>query len=485
MELPNSIQTERVFLASLIKYSDEIPEYLAHLHEDLCYNDTHKIIISAIKNLFESSKSVDVVRLCEYISNIGLANSNEVDIPGYIKVIVAKNPVRRNAISTYFRDLYKYYIARKIHIECRTTVVEIKKNITEDVSKLVSIAEDHLSKCVTSAIDDDFNLVDLYDGIASEIEREDTLDSMGAYLPFPTWNRWWGPLTIGDLTVIVSPPKAGKSTILSTIADVGFLPENNDKNIKVLYLDTELETHRVRTRKVAAYADVNESYIKNRSWKQYPEMAKKVRDALVMLEERKDSVKHLYVANIPIDRVCSIVRRWAATETEKDDFRIVIYDYLKLTGEKKDHANLEWQILGEKCDTLKHLCSEVDAAGIAAVQSNLNQEVAASQRIKWFASNIIMFRKKTADERSDHGPNFGTHIIYPFELRNQGPDWDAEEYVKTTSKDGVLLQTNYLNIEVKNFHMEERGTLDDVNKSNDSQFDIDDKKQNIPTGELL
>jgi hypothetical protein len=296
----------------------------------------------------------------------------------------------------------------------------------------------------------------------------------GIMTPFKTWNRWWGPLTTGDLTVIAAPPKTGKSTILNYLADSAFCNYNKGKKIKVLILDTELESERVRTRKAAALSDVNEIFIKNGKWQKDQEMAEKVTAQFPKMKGRAGFIKHKYVANIPIEKVCSIVRRWAALETDPDDLRLVIYDYLKITGENITNFNQEWQVLGQKCDTIKHLLSEkgVRAAGIAAVQTNAANDVAASQRIKWFASNIMFFTKKSPEELAAEGEEFGTHYIQPFCLRNQGADWENDMYVKEQKKDGIMFRNNRLNINVKNFDMKECGTLAEVVAKGQEQIDI-------------
>lgn len=478
MKLPFSTEIERVFLATLIAHPETIAEYRNYLSEDLCHNDIHRIIINGIINLFDDKKSVDVVRLCSYISNIGLSDRDDVDVVDYISVIAKKSPVKPGKINDYFKDVYKYYIARKVFSACNDTTQEVASNINSDVATIVSIAEKNLSKCVTAAVEDEYLPVDLYESIAEQIEDfAKNNGSFGIDTPWPTWNRWWGPLTVGDLTVVAAPAKNGKSTFLSEIVETPFLPANRGKNVKILFLDTELETFRVQSRKVSAMTDINEFFIKSGDWKNNPEMKEKVQSALRTLESRKGIVKHMYVANMPIDKISSIIRRWAILDTDPDDMRIVIYDYLKLTGEKKDNSHTEWQILGDKCDALKHLCSEVKACGIAAIQTNQQYDVAASQRIKWFASNILLLKKKDPEELSEHGPKFGTHILKPFEMRNHGPDWVEEEYVKTASQDGILYQKNFLNLKIHNFCITECGTFADIQKEDRDDLDIGEEEE--------
>lgn len=476
MKLPSSLEIERVFLASLIRYPQVIPDYLEYLTDDLVYGDIHKIILGSIRHEFQQKKTVDSTIIANHIANIGLKTQDDTDIPDYVFTITQKSAVPPERIETYFKDCAKYRMARDTIIACRNTEKEVLKNINNSISDLVTVAEKGLAKAVTASIEDEFKPVDIYADMPEFLEdRAERKDLHGINTPFKTWNRWWGPLTRGDLTVIVAAPKVGKSTILSYIADSAFCNYNKGKNIKVLILDTELETHRVRTRKASALSQVNESYIKNGSWQKDSEMVQKIQSQFSTMGNRKGKVFHIYVADVQIDKIAQIVKRWRATETEPDDECIVIYDYLKLTGEKIDNNHAEWLVLGEKCNTLKKIMSENDACGVCAVQST-GDDVAASKRIKWFASNLYLFRKFRVEELTIQGDKFGTHCLSAIETRNLGPDWEHEEYVKEVKDKGVVWHKNWLNLEVKNFNITEKGTLKDIISAQAEQLDITEKE---------
>ena len=59
MKLPHSLEIERTFLASLIKYPVVIPEYLEYLNDDLFYSSVHQLIAGAIRFQFKAKKTVD------------------------------------------------------------------------------------------------------------------------------------------------------------------------------------------------------------------------------------------------------------------------------------------------------------------------------------------------------------------------------------------------------------------------------------------
>lgn len=476
MKLPSSLEIERGFIASLIRYPEVIPDYIDYLSDDLVHGDIHKVILGSIRHEFRLKKTVDPTIIANHITNIGLSERDGTDIPDYVFTITQKSAVTPDKVEIYFKDCWKYKIARETILACRETEKNIIKNINGSVSDLIAQTEKGLAKAVTVSIEDEFRPIDVYDGMPEFLEdRAERQELHGIMTPFKTWNRWWGPLTRGDLHVIAAPPKTGKSTILNYIADAPFCKYNAGKSIKVLILDTELESHRVRTRKAAALSQINESYLKNGSWQKNSDMVEAVQGTFKTMDKRKGAVWHLYVADVQMDKIKQIVKRWRATCTEPEDECIIIYDYLKITGEKIDDANKEYQVLGEKCNVLKKVCSECDCCGVAAVQTNGANDVAASQRIKWFASNIYRFRKFTVEELSEQGDKFGTHLLEPLETRNLGPDWEADQYVKEAKEKGTVWHQNFICIEVKNFDMRERGTRQDLISSKAEQLDIEKK----------
>jgi replicative DNA helicase len=422
------------------------------------------------------------VIISDHVSNIGLKEQDGTDIPDYINSIVRSNSVSADKIELYFKECFKYKIARKAVKACRETELEINKNLNNPVSSIISIVEKGMAKVGTIEIDDEYKPVDIYDGLAEYLENiGESKVAEGVMTPFKTWNRWWGGLTKGDLTVIAAPPKTGKSTILNWIADIPFLNINKGKVIKVLFLDTELETERVRTRKAAALSQINENHFKTGEWMKSSEMSEKVQAQFEKFQKRANGCfKHIYVKNVPIEKICSIVKRWRLTDTDPTDECIVVYDYLKITGESVTDSNKEYQVMGDKCDTLKHLMSDISAAGVCAIQTNNLKDIAMSQRIKWFASNLFLFTKKTPEELALHGEKFGTHMLIPVELRNQAADWEEEQYIKEQKDNGIVWTKNWLNIEVRNFAMKEVGTGAEVMAEVKKQLDIEEPENDTP-----
>jgi len=213
-------------------------------------------------------------------------------------------------------------------------------------------------------------------------------------------------------------------------------------------------------------------------------MVEKVRAAIE--KSKQFEYYHYHVGNKNIDQICSLVRRWYLSKVKRGDECIVAYDYVKLTGEKVGNNWAEYQAIGEKIDKLKRLGEEINAVIITAMQLNRQGEsqnrrsanvvddssaISLSDRLQWFASFVAIFRRKTIDEMAMDGQNedgnpYGTHKLIPLKTRFQGKDAAGHQDVilrmRPDGTEGYAM--NFLNFDVTNFNVLERGSLRDIDE---------------------
>lgn len=486
--LPYSIEIEKYCLSCLLNNSEILPDVLPLVEAKDFYIEVHELIFEVIKSSFEEKKYVDKVIVADRLGNLGIKFHEDVSIIDYLEAICEIHKINAEQWVAYFQDLKKYSIARKLHSGAADVQKSLRKNINQPVKSLIADAERIFTNCVTSYVDEERPQA-LFGDVREYIESlGDSPSEDGIVPPFEQYYKKYGGFLIGDLYVFAAPPKAGKSTFIDHLAiHCAADPRNKCKS---LILDTELERERVQRRRVAALSGVSEFYLRTGKWRLNAEMTKKVRDAFDLLEAYEDNVHHLYVANKPIDEIESIVRRWVANEIDDDVLPLICYDYLKLTGEKISEHWKEYQVIGNKTDRLKHLMPEVNASGIAMVQTNATGGIAMANQIKWFASNLYKLEPKDQDELAAHGSKFGTHKLSTIETRNQGEEADGfNRFVEITNDDGETdLIENYINFDFKNFFVSEKGSLSDYFKSkngdNDGQLTAKDDpndKANVKT----
>ena len=163
---------------------------------------------------------------------------------------------------------------------------------------------------------------------------------------------------------------------------------------------------------------------------------------------------------------------------------LICYDYVKLTGEKMGQNWAEHQAIGDKVDKLKRVSEEIKAPIFTAVQLNRTGEnqgrrgsdvtddssaISLSDRLQWFASFVAIFRRKTQDEIAEDTTMYGTHKLVPLKTRYQGRDATGhQDLVRRRNEDGSPghWSINFLNFNVENFSVTDRGSLRDVVANN-------------------
>lgn len=219
------------------------------------------------------------------------------------------------------------------------------------------------------------------------------------------------------------------------------------------------------------------------------------------------SYYHYPVGNMNIDEVCSVIRRWYYSKVGRGNSCIIAYDYIKLTGEKVGANWAEYQAIGNKIDKLKKIAEEINAPIVTAMQQNRSGEhinkkasnivddsstAAQSDRLQWFASFVGIFRRKVQDEIAMDTEEFGTHKLVPLKTRFQGKDAAGhQDIMRRTMVDNLggrevrsqKWVPNYINFDVKNFGVEEKGSLRHIIERENEMYQIDDLNNN--DGELL
>ena len=158
----------------------------------------------------------------------------------------------------------------------------------------------------------------------------------------------------------------------------------------------------------------------------------------------------------------------------------MVYDYVKLTGEKVGQNWAEYQAIGQKIDKLKAIAKEVDAPLLTAMQLNRSavgdnkvdnsSAIASSDRLTWFGAFVAIFRRKTDDEilldneYDDNGNityDAGTHKLIPVKNRFQGRDALGHiTFMRRILPNGSHRYDDmYINFAIDNFKVEEKGSL--------------------------
>jgi len=484
-----SLDLEKYSIGGLINNPNLFPEIDRFITEKDFFIHEHSVIFSSIKQLLLEGKALDKVILTHRIKNLGIKFRGELDIGDYIEAI-SFNKITEKALLESFKEILKLRVLRNLQASCSKINTHLESNKNEEINKIISDV-DAIYATTMNGFNIDEGPINLFEDLKNEILRmgENPIVEIGLTTPFPEFNRMYGGLRDANIYAIASRPGQGKTTFLDYL---GYkVSEIND--CPVLILDTEMMTNEIKYRTAAALSGVPLWYIETGNWNKNPELREKMLKALETM--KKLPVFHKHVGNKNIDEICSVIRRWHWANVKRGGKSLIIYDYLKLTGEKVGQNWAEYQAIGEKTDKLKRIAEEIKAPVFSAIQLNRSGEnfnrdsgdvtddstaISQSDRVMWFCTFLAIFRRKTLDEIAVDGQGFGTHKLIPIKTRYQGQDAAGhQDVVERQFPDGSRrLVQNYLNFDIDNFSIVDRGSLMDILASQSMNQDDNLEEEN-------
>ena len=491
-----SLQIERHVLSGLIKYQNLFPDIDVFLSDDDFYHEVHSTIYAVYKNTKYKGEKIDKVLLAEKIKNLGISFKDDINIYDYIDNL-GFSQITEEATMNACKELMKLRIRREIGQTAEKLKQYVTKNGEESIDKIISEADAIYNNKISSyqSNEQPINLFENIEDIIEEIGNSPR-EEVGLVTSYQEFNKLYGGLKNGNIYAIVSRPGQGKSTWINDMCfNVSKIPQNRTKT---LVLDTEMQTLDIQLRMVSSMTDVPMWYLETGNWRKNPEMTIKVRAAWANIKAH--DYFHYHVGSKNIDQICSIIRRWYLSKVGRGNQALIAYDYVKLTGEKVGQNWAEHQAIGDKIDKLKRISEEIQCPVITAMQLNRTGEnfnrsstnvvddssvIALSDRLQWFASFVAIFRRKTLDELALDGQEFGTHKLIPTKTRFQGKEAAGhQDLVRRLDPSGKQVWSqNYLNYNVNNFKIEERGSLLSITQRQREQYELDDRNQN--DGEIL
>lgn len=479
----HSIDIEKNCLSGLLKF----PREYFRIDDPITTTDfvfeMNKQIYSVLIRFIKENKEIDNVLIAEQIKNQGYTpQDNNFTVFEYLDSL-SLIQITKEAVIPSFKELKKYSICRELEKNAQQIQAEIRKNINSTTEEIVAKVDTVFGSKVDIYNSSANNFVDIFETMESFLNERaaDPVLEWGIPSPYPIFNEYFGGYRNGNVYVYASRAKQGKSTLLSDIGYHLSKTTHNKKVIKVLYLDTEMETKDVILRQAAAITGVPFWWLDTGQFVKRDDYKELVAKAMRHLKGDKPNFIHYYVANLEIDRIVSLIRRWYYSQCAIDPNiqPVIVYDYLKLTGEKMSNNQQEYQVMGEKVNKLKEVATQIQAPLLTAIQINrmgvtTNREeivddesvIAISDRINWFCSYLGIFRRKSRLELENDGMDNGTHKLITLSARFQGK---ASQGHSDVIKVNGEYRQNYINYSVNNFKVTEGSSLEKM-ASADRQY---------------
>lgn len=470
-------EQERSLLACFVQWPELVADYVDILKADFFYHRAHRAIFSSIFFCYQEYGKIDPIALCEKLKGVGVVRFEDIDIFEYITITLSEFPAKKDNVDIYVKTVIKYHVARKADKALDEAKESIRAKIHHSANEISKSVELALEEATTESLVSD-EADDVWGGMVDFLkEKKLTKPVISLNTKFHYFDRWFGGIPLKQLVVFIAQYKAGKSTLLSQIAN----NVTETDNVKVLIIDTELDIDLVRARTLQSQSNVHERTIQRGGWNENEERDR-LWNAIKKNSEKKGRIFHKYLGAAKAEDICSFAKRFYHRNIKDDEILLVIIDYIKLpTSVNPSESMKEYQIIGRAVDSFKQLSASFPNITVAsAMQTNGDGHIASAKQALWFLSNAFKFERKTPDEIGKDGPRFGTHKLYPFDncMRVQGEFYEERKTIKITDKTNKeTFVEDYIFMDVQNFNVKEAGLFSEAAKNTNSDHNDLDKEE--------
>lgn len=481
------ISAERAVLAGIIKYGLRLHVEVAEfINANSFYEPSNAVIWQCCDYVVKNTNA----EVLDYPSVVSAANAlgygdyfGKSSEQKHLQAIM-RFPVEYSGAVSLSARIKRLHIARLITSELHSCIASIQETSgDEPLAHLLGMVENPVIN-LTSAINcaDSRGAELIFSDIDSYIKylKENVRNSAGVETGCPLYDAAiGGGIRPGGVAFIGARLKTGKS------ADAIQKAYNvSSRGLNVLYLDTEMSKVEHQARMLAMLSGVPIREIETGQFSLDKEKTRKIEAAAKKNQDIK--LHHLSIAGKPFETVLSEARRWVRTQVGLDKAGkanpcLVILDYLKLlddSGLRGSKNVMETQLLGFMITSLVNLtikynlpCLSYGQLNRDGIDGESSANLAGSDRIGWFASNISLLKKQSMDEMASQPRGHGT-VLYNRKLKpiaaRHGPDFAEDDYINMNFEGHISRMTEG---PLQSTLMEERSIIDNGGEVADEESD--------------
>lgn len=487
---------ERKALSGVLQHPELWPDVSCILKEDDFYSEetsVHKSIFLLCKHALNNKQVLDEVLLIDRLKQLKISFPDSIDLENYVRNLFFFK-VSEESFLTSLKELKKYSVRREL-LSAATKISTIVKKTDplETYENIISSTDKVYNDTVKKFESSGRGFYNLFSDIENIVEERgnNPVDSFGLMGPHPTINKIYGSLLMpGNITVICARTGVGKTCFaLDYTTKV-----SEHYNVPVLHFDNgEMSEEELAFRQVSAMSGIPLWLIQTGKWRNSSfgdlspsQVVYKIRSVWPKLKKMRFFYEN--VAGSTAEEMCQLLERFYYSEIGRGNELIFSFDYIKSDFSNSNNNTGGWEKVARMIDLFKqtiHRKLVFDKKPVismfTSVQANrtgivTNRDpsqivedegvVGLSDAISQFCSHLFLLRRKVISELSEHGENFGTHKLVSLKNRHLGRDTDGA-LVPVEMPDGTKRQ-NFINLEIKNFGVRDKGDLRDIVRSMDN-----------------
>lgn len=352
--MPQSIDAEEAVLGAVLVNPISLGRIIEFIKPESFYKPAHKVIYSAVLDLFKKNEPIDIVTVSEH-----LRNNDELDNAGGRAYI---NDLALNVVTTANIEFYAKIIQEK----------EIKRALINAGSEIVNMSYeneetdtvlDNAQKLIfnIAAQKDTSDLVPIQDLVVSSYEqieyRFNNKDELiGVTTGFYDLDNLTSGLQKSDLIILAARPSMGKTAFALNLAQNVAL--KGKKGVAIFSL--EMPKQQLVKRMLCSEAEVDTQRIS--SGHMQPKDWEKLVDAMTRLSDAR-----IYIDDTSGVTATDIKAKCRRLMMEENDLGLIVIDYLQLM-EGGGNPNDRNQQISAISRSLKGLARELDVPIIALSQ---------------------------------------------------------------------------------------------------------------------
>lgn len=365
---PQAVELEQAILGSLMIDSSRAVDELFQVFSsaEVFYKESHKHIFEAIKQLSESSQSIDLLTVSQQLK----VNKTLEIAGGDFYLIELTQKISSSAhIEYHARIVLQMYMKRKA-IEMASNVIERAYDVDIDVFDLFDFMDVETS-AINEIIDKGRSELSYADALNLVIDRvkilTDSESSLtGVETGFKKLNKHFGGWQPTDFVVIGARPGMGKTAFVVNTMISGAKAGNS-----IGFISLEMSTEQLTIRSVANESNFHLNQLTKTGFEK-PEYF----SGLIRKVNELRSLP-IFIDDRPALTIGEIKRK-ARLYKRKNDIKVLIVDYIQLAG-SDNNEDIRIRV-GKISNGLKALAKELNITVIGLAQLSREVEKTSHKR---------------------------------------------------------------------------------------------------------
>ena len=367
---PQNIEAEQAVLGAMLIDKEAIAKATEVLSADDFYREAHRVIFSAMLELYNKNEAVDMVTVTEILKR----DNKLEDIGGIAYITSLANVVLTAANVKYHADIVAEKSVLRQLVRVSTEIAAMGYEANEDVGTLLDTAESRILEISNRKKKTDFTAINdvLMDSVQS---IESLLQNKGGLTGLPAGFADLDKLTSGlhpsDFIILAARPSMGKTALaLNIVQNVALRAHKviGGEPRSVAFFSLEMSKEQLVNRMLCAEAGIDSQRL--RVGEMHDEDWTHLWDACDTMSRAKIYIDD--TAGITVMDMRSRARRLKA----EHGLDLIVVDYLQLMqgSGKRNNSGDRQQEVSEISRSLKALARELDVPVLALAQLSRSVE---------------------------------------------------------------------------------------------------------------